>query len=424
MLAEGYLIKKDIQLGHDLDKIFSISYIRRRYSKRCIQNVPTFVNEQVNYSVSFVSENSKRYKLLLFITGLWFIIITLFSDFQYIDKIQISQTRNFQPAIERVMNLQRGGDVEHLWSPGAKYHSKSKSRGNQHRQLFGLQSHSSSLSTTRKSSFNHKTWSHADNPVEGNRPSGKGKITIKIHDQKEETLTSTTFEPVVDTKNSVAESNSNLKKESEELKFEPLGDKLTIKGTLKDSSSLTDKGRIVVDQTQTRRSTPYVQVKHNRKDFIEKGFNPGWSANQLVLKRKHTLDLFGAYNYTTEIYNQLNEAEKLQLDWKVLKELLRHNDSQLFSDVMAQARERVFLVWNPGNGSYPIPNHIATFENQPTLTESHSYITNYEAKPNQIERLLESMNTSIIFEDIHGNTQTNVGPIFGKAESAPSAQEL
>ena len=119
-------------------------------------------------------------------------------------------------------------------------------------------------------------------------------------------------------------------------------------------------------------------------------------------------------NITT--YNELPEDTRLQVDLTVVESLLAHPDTEVHANVMGQGREPIFMVLNRGNGNYPLKNHIGTFERRPEICKYSPYITNYVAAPAQIRDFDLSTNTSIPYEDLIGNSQTNVGPLFGKAD--------
>ena len=83
-------------------------------------------------------------------------------------------------------------------------------------------------------------------------------------------------------------------------------------------------------------------------------------------------------------------------------------------NVMGQGREPIALVLNRGLGNYPLTNYIATFKRRPEICEYNSYISNYLAKAEQIKKFDDSNNSSIMYEDLVGNSHTNIGPVFGK----------
>lgn len=113
-------------------------------------------------------------------------------------------------------------------------------------------------------------------------------------------------------------------------------------------------------------------------------------------------------------YNELPENKQLQIDLTIVEGLLAHPDTELHMNVMAQGREPIAFVLNRGLGNYPIPNHTATYERRPEISKYNAYITNYQANPKQMQAFDASNGTVINYEDLIGNVQTNIGPIFGK----------
>ena len=90
-------------------------------------------------------------------------------------------------------------------------------------------------------------------------------------------------------------------------------------------------------------------------------------------------------------------------------------------NAMGQGHEPIVGVFNRGNGTYPIKNHLATFERKDSLYQYNSYITNYLLRKNQVDDFDASMNMSLTYEDPFGNRQTNIGPNIGEIEdSQPS----
>jgi hypothetical protein len=83
-------------------------------------------------------------------------------------------------------------------------------------------------------------------------------------------------------------------------------------------------------------------------------------------------------------------------------------------NVMGQGREPLAMLLNRGLTNYPLENHIALFERRPEIWEYNPYVSNYLAKDAQIEGFDISNSTSITYEDLVGNSHTNIGPIFGK----------
>ena len=120
-------------------------------------------------------------------------------------------------------------------------------------------------------------------------------------------------------------------------------------------------------------------------------------------------------------YNELPENRQLQIDLTIVEGLLAHPDTELHMNVMGQGREPIAMVLNRGLGDYPLKNHIGTFERRPEICKYNSYISNYLAKPEQIESFDRSNSTSTTYEDLVGNSHTNIGPVFGKTDSPTSA---
>ena len=90
-------------------------------------------------------------------------------------------------------------------------------------------------------------------------------------------------------------------------------------------------------------------------------------------------------------------------------------------NVMAQGREPVAMVLNRGLENYPVKNHIGTFERRPEICKYNPYISNYIATDDQIKNFDLSNSTSITYEDLVGNSHTNIGPVFGRIKSSTSA---
>ena len=79
------------------------------------------------------------------------------------------------------------------------------------------------------------------------------------------------------------------------------------------------------------------------------------------------------------------------------------------------------MILNRGLGNYPLQNHIGRFERRPEICKYNSYISNYLAKDAQIEGFDLRNSTSITYEDLVGNSHTNIGTVFGKTDSPRSA---
>lgn len=82
------------------------------------------------------------------------------------------------------------------------------------------------------------------------------------------------------------------------------------------------------------------------------------------------------------------------------------------------------MILNRGRGNYPLQNHIGTFERRPEICNYNSYISNYLANEAQIEGFDLSNSTSITYEDLVGDSHTNIGPVFGKTNSSASASAV
>lgn len=94
--------------------------------------------------------------------------------------------------------------------------------------------------------------------------------------------------------------------------------------------------------------------------------------------------------------------------------MLGDSGSELYPNVMGQGREPVFLVMNRGKGNYSIPYHVATFERRGEIFNYNHFITQYIPSDLQIEEFDLSNSTKITYQDLLGNSHTNIGPVFGK----------
>jgi hypothetical protein len=79
------------------------------------------------------------------------------------------------------------------------------------------------------------------------------------------------------------------------------------------------------------------------------------------------------------------------------------------------------MILNRGLVNYSLQNHIGTFERRPEIYKYNSYISNYLAKDVQIEGFDLRNSILITYEDLVGNSHTNIGPIFSKTDSPTSA---
>lgn len=195
-------------------------------------------------------------------------------------------------------------------------------------------------------------------------------------------------------------------------------DKLTSEGDSINPSELTSKGRSVIDKTKDRRAAPLLQSRYEDRD---KEFLPAYGIQQVANKNKHTLEVLEKLGKNITKYNELPESKQLQIDLTIVEELLAHTDTELHMNVMGQGREPIALVLNRGLGDYSLQNHIGTFERRSEISEYNPYISNYLAKDSQIKGFDLSSSTSITYEDLMGNSHTNIGPVFGKTDSPTSA---
>lgn len=195
-------------------------------------------------------------------------------------------------------------------------------------------------------------------------------------------------------------------------------DKLTSEGDSINPSELTSKGRSVIDKTKDRRAAPLLQSRYEDRD---KEFLPAYGIQQVANKDKHTLEVLEKLGKNITKYNELPDNKQLQIDLTIVEGLLAHRDTALHMNVMGQGREPIALVLNRGLGDYPLQNHIGTFERRPEISEYNPYISNYLAKDSQIKGFDLSNSISITYEDLMGNSHTNIGPVFGKTDSPTSA---
>jgi hypothetical protein len=343
--------------------------------------------------------------------------------------------------IERVVKIPCGGAMNELWSPGAKYQSKSsksssgKAQNLRVRRLIALPG-SNSGKDIKNPSYKKSTPSLNNNIPK----SGKGLRVRSIATTNEEGETKTIhynkagqiidlppeskfLDDVVGLSTNDSPTKAvNHKITKERSNLSPVqDDKLTPEGHFIDSSKLTSRGRSVVDNTKERRSTPLLQSKYESKDDK---FLPAYSIQQVNNKNKHTFEVLQKLNRNITKYNELAQAKKLQVDLTIVEELLAHPDTELHMNVFAQGREPIAMILNRGMGNYLIQNHIATFERRPEICKYNSYISNYVAEEQQIEKFDRSNGTSVNYEDLVGNSYTNIGPIFGKTvvsdNSAPT----
>ena len=283
--------------------------------------------------------------------------------------------------IELVTNIPLGGQQLPPWNSLVRYRGAMKSKKsagsstNLRRRLFEIPNSSSS---SRKK-LGSRSATGAYNPTELNRPSGKGKITVTgldiVHD-----------------------------------------DALTSEGTLMNSGKLSTEGRNFVERTKARRSAPLLK---SEVENPEKGFFPAYTPEQLAYKNYHTLEIFAELKKNGTRYFELPETKQRLIDVTIVEALLKHPSTKIYDDAMGQGREPIFVAFNSGKQDYSIPNHMATFDRRPEFKYSH-YITNYMGQDDQVEKFMASGNTSITYDDLSGNSQTNIGPVFGATNSSIS----
>ena len=371
-----------------------------------------------------------------------------------------SYTFSQNTSIEHI--IFRGGAIDHLWSPRAKYKSKKssmstgkkKNHPNLRRRLLSIQgSNSNSRSNSRqqipnygympsindnipkigrglrvrsiattdengemKTIYYNKDGQIIDGPDESKFLNDVDLARDGSPNPTDQHIQSETKSQAEDAHNQ----NSRLTKARNNLT--PVkDDKLTSEGDFINPSELTPKGRSDVDNTKDRRAAPLLQSRYEDRD---KEFLPAYSIQQVVNKDKHTLEVLEKLGKNITKYNELPEAKQLQIDLTIVERLLAHPDTELHMNVMGQGREPIALVLNRGLGNYPLKNHIGTFERRPEICEYNPYISNYLGKDSQIKGFDLSNSTSISYEDLVGNSHTNIGPVFGKKKDLPTSAPI
>lgn len=198
---------------------------------------------------------------------------------------------------------------------------------------------------------------------------------------------------------------------------------LTPEGYFVNPSQLTSNGRYVINKTKDRRVSPLLQSRYEEKN---KEFLPVYSIRQLENKNKHTIEALKELGRNITKYNKLPKDKSLKVDLTIVEELLAHPDTELYMNVMGQGREPIVMVLNRGRGNYPFMNHIGTFERRSEISKYNAYISNYLATPKQIKNFDASKSSSITYQDLTGNSHTNIGSVFGKSEltSAPTVNDV
>ena len=324
-------------------------------------------------------------------------------------------------SIERVIELPCGGAVNHPWSPGAKYQSNStktssgKAQKLRHRRLFSIKNPNSPFNSGQQTP--NPAYRRSAKALNNNKPkSGRGIRVRSIAKTDENGKMKTIYYNRDGQIEEVHHQNSGLTKARNNLT--PIeDDRLTPEGDFVHPSQLTSKGRYVIDKTKNRRAAPLLQSKYEDKD---KEFLPAYSIPQITKKDNHTRQILEKLGKNLTQYDELPKNKQLEIDLTIVEELLAHPDTELHMNVMGQGREPIAMLLNRGLGTYPLQNHIGTFERRPEICKYNPYITNYLANKNQIKAFDLSKNTSISYEDLVGNSHTNIGPIFGKIDSPTS----
>lgn len=385
--------------------IFPFKYIYRKggSSLEFVHNKQKKILEIVtssNINVVKVVQMGKK----IIVTIILVISICTNSGFKNLEvhKFYHLDTSTSQMTLEKVVEeVGYGGARGHEWSPKAKHSSKASKSSSPHlrgnRRLF-----STSTSNSLKAPFNQQTPnpryipSLTDNVPKNNKGSIRLRSIARM-DKNGEIITD------------YYENGKLVKVRKEPTVVED--SQLTLEGELVNPSKLSSKGRSVTQKNRFRRSSPLIQSQY---ELDNKEFLPCYSVEQLDIKDYHILEILKNQGQNITEYLQLTVREKLLFDYSIIEKLLGHPKTELYTNVMAQGREPVFLILNRGLGDYPIKNHIAIFERRPELGKYDYYITNYAAKDPQIEKFDLSSNSIINYEDLLGNSKTNTGPIIGK----------
>lgn len=280
------------------------------------------------------------------------------------------------------MGISSGGDISHPWSPKVKFESKSQKTGKMN--LRGA--HRKLLSTGSADSFKYKPKSGRPfNPVDLNIPK-KGKRTVGqiVYD-----------------------------------------DSVNHDGTLRElkKQSVTAKTRMISEKTKLRRSQPLIKSGYQDE---KNNFHPAYSLDQLDLESKtdHVKKILQALAEELRQFAEGTANQKKLMSIRLVENLLGHPDTKFYFNAMLQKREPGIIVFNSGNGSYPVRNHLATFERQPALYDFNSFISQYQLADAQVREFYQSMNESIFYKDHFGNLIENIGPNVGRDKSLKSLSQL
>ena len=192
-------------------------------------------------------------------------------------------------------------------------------------------------------------------------------------------------------------------------------------GTYKDYINLSPKGKQFSQSARKRRSTPMFKLSVSSENE-EHDFKPvvseqqlGHSEHQKGIEEKFQLES----NYSALPTN----TSRKRVDLERIQALLAHPDTKIDTSTMAQGREPATIATNDGKTGYPYPQHMASFERRPEISELNPYITDYVMEDWQWDNYHNSNGTEIPYEDLYGNPQVNVGTYFGNTSKASNASQ-
>ena len=413
-LTEKEKIKIDKKILNNYKSLFSFIRRRNKIIKSNIVKPKKFV-------VSFITQNAFGQKIVIIFMIVSHVVFGVNSyNIQNIQTISLNTTST--TAIERVVEIPHGGDMLPPWSPRVKAAKSAKTavRNLRGRTLPALPNSDGSSNAnvgSKRLPFS----------VNENRPKpGNGIRVTSISKMNEEGETETTFYdkngPITDqsAKTKGGQGLTKARSRLTEVKNDEF-DRLTSDGDFVHSLQLAPKGRKFVSSTRERRTSPLILSKYEDKD---KGLFPAYSIPQVGKKQIHTIQILERLNRDVEKYMQATENERLQFDIDIVERLLGHPETEVHMDAMGQGREPIILMLNRGLGDYPIPNHVATLERRPEICSYNTYISNYIAKESQVKDFDMSQGSETPYEDLFGNSQINVGPVFGKITIIPESDDV
>lgn len=390
--------------------------------------------------------------------------------FENEETIQESYYLSQNNTIER-LNVRGGAAVDNVWNPKAKYQSsrssksmssRSKHKNNVRRRLFSVNEKNfpiksrSRVQYSGSHSLNGKTYYVKNN---NNDPkTGRGikvrSISMTNDNNEEEVIRfdnetnlNDNYENKLEDLDSSVDNNINQNSTKEELNqtsteiesnqtskvknvglkkarekinvIKNDGNRITPEGDFVSPSQvkLTSEGRKYVDRTKLRRANPLVQSNFEDEEIR---FYPAYSLNQSDVKYDHTKKFLELIGKDVEQFESLPKIEQRKIAIDIVEKLLENPGTEIYSNAMGQGREPIFLALNRGTEGYPVEHHAASFERRPEIWKYNSYISNYILKSNQVTRFDNSVNTTIDYKDLMGNSITNTGPIFGKDKSINS----